>query len=241
MKRFIYKWWFWIIASLLFLIVLQLLFSISAPCKYLEATWGAGDFISFVGTMVLGYIAISQTQRANQISNKLMDIEINRYKMEIRPFVMVTDWKAYEQDYVNIIFNPRKLYVCIGEYNDKMAICLELCLQNTTESYAEAEFSRGFANDETNLSKTYANQSNQKLRLSAGEKKEIVFYANEKFIKSLVGKYSTVEFFLKNRFGEGYKESFELAILSLDDQCLHKDNEWFCSVDVKNYRIEKLS
>lgn len=61
-----WKFWFW--ASFLFLAIVQILFTIPAPIPVLDAAWEAGDFISFVGTIILGYIAMRQTQRANKMA-----------------------------------------------------------------------------------------------------------------------------------------------------------------------------
>ena len=64
-KKQVTKWWFWIVITVIFLSSVQILFRIEAPCKWLDAAWEAGDLISLVGTLVLGYIAVLQTQRAN--------------------------------------------------------------------------------------------------------------------------------------------------------------------------------
>lgn len=61
-----WKFWFW--SAVIFLVTVQILFTIPAPIKLLDAAWEAGDFISFVGTIILGYIAMRQTQRANKMA-----------------------------------------------------------------------------------------------------------------------------------------------------------------------------
>lgn len=68
MKKMFNQWWFWLLAAVLFLLIIQVLFAFPAPCKWMEATWGAGDLISFAGTMILGCIAIHQTEQANLMS-----------------------------------------------------------------------------------------------------------------------------------------------------------------------------
>ena len=45
-----------------------------------------GDVLSFAGTVVLGYIAIAQTEKANQMNKELLEIEKNR----IKPCVDIT-------------------------------------------------------------------------------------------------------------------------------------------------------
>lgn len=69
--------------SFMFLLIVQILFSIPTPCKWLEAVWESGDFISFLGTIFLGGITVYQTQRANEISFKLLQIEEERRRPQI--------------------------------------------------------------------------------------------------------------------------------------------------------------
>lgn len=89
------KWWCWLIASVLFLVVIQIVFTVEAPCKWLEAKWDAGDIISFAGTIVLGFIAVSQTQYANQINHKLLEMQREDYLplLEITGLVGLTKYE----------------------------------------------------------------------------------------------------------------------------------------------------
>lgn len=240
MKKMLNKWWIWLIASVVFLLVVQILFSIPAPCKWLDAVWEAGDLISFVGTMVLGYVAISQTERANKMSERLMDIENNRYKLDIRPFVILTDWKAYELESEQLLFNPDKLYIQIGEHKDATpALGLGLFLQNTTDSYLSLEYSQAYS-QKGEWANAATNQPNRKLCLSSGESREIVFYASPEYMTSLISEFITVKFIMENRFAERYQESFDLIISALSKECIHKEGEWYCDATAQNYQIGKF-
>ncbi len=68
----------WICIIIIFLFGVQILFSIPAPCKWLEAVWEAGDFISFVGTISLGLVTVYQTKKANEMNFRLLQIEEKR-------------------------------------------------------------------------------------------------------------------------------------------------------------------
>lgn len=242
MKKYASKWWFWTLCAVLFLIVIQILFSIPAPCKWLEAVWDAGDFISFTGTMILGFVAIWQTQRANGMSERLMELEYNRYKMEIRPFVMVTDWKAYELNRTQILLNPNKLYIAIGQIDDGKSddvIGLGLRFQNTTNSYVSVEYKTAYSQKIT-WSNSAGNQPNRKLRLLASKDDEMVFYAKKDFMSSLIGEHIIIQIILENRFGERYQESFELIVSALFNHCLHNNGEWYCDAATQNYQIGRF-
>ena len=66
----------WAIASAVFAIVIHIFFSIPAPFEWLEATWSAGDVLTYTSTIVLGLLAIWQNQKFKEESDKaqlLMD------------------------------------------------------------------------------------------------------------------------------------------------------------------------
>lgn len=73
----------WICTVVFFLVGVQVLFSIPAPCKWLDAVWEAGDLMSFVGTISLGIVAVYQTRKANEISFRLLQIEEERRRPQI--------------------------------------------------------------------------------------------------------------------------------------------------------------
>ena len=94
----------WIIAlsvAIIFLpiMVIHLLFKIQSNCYWIEAEWEAGevlgyfgDVLSFIGTVVLGYIAIAQTEKANQLNGELLKIEKNR----IKPCLDISSLQLYK-------------------------------------------------------------------------------------------------------------------------------------------------
>lgn len=89
------KWWLWVIVTILFLIVVQILFRIEAPCKWLDAVWEAGDFISLIGTLVLGYIAILQAKQANDVANDANETSrkvIELQEAEYTPIVTIEEF-----------------------------------------------------------------------------------------------------------------------------------------------------
>lgn len=72
---------------LLPIIVIHFLFKITTDCYWIQADWQSGDVLgyfgdvlSFIGTILLGYVAIIQAEKANQLSNELLKIEKNRIK-----------------------------------------------------------------------------------------------------------------------------------------------------------------
>ena len=74
-----------ILVSIGTLFLVHIAYSIQAPFKFLESKWEAGDLISYIGTVALGIVAISQSARDFELSEKLA---------EKQPFFIVTNYSA---------------------------------------------------------------------------------------------------------------------------------------------------
>ncbi|MCL2404663.1 MAG: hypothetical protein FWC92_03845 [Defluviitaleaceae bacterium] len=79
----------WLCVAILFLLITQLIFSIPAPFWFLEAVWGAGDFITFVSTTFLGYIAISQSYLANKTNISMQETNERMHMLQLAQIVSI--------------------------------------------------------------------------------------------------------------------------------------------------------
>ena len=99
-KNLVYKHWIgcWVILSILFAVVIHVLFCLETSNKYLVARWGAGDILAYTSTVALGLLAMWQNKkqqdendkaqnrlenisiRANELNmiNKIVEFEFNR-------------------------------------------------------------------------------------------------------------------------------------------------------------------
>lgn len=99
-KNLVYKHWIgcWVILSILFAVVIHVLFCLETSNKYLVAHWGAGDILAYTSTVALGLLAMWQNKkqqdendkaqnrlenisiRANELNmiNKIVEFEFNR-------------------------------------------------------------------------------------------------------------------------------------------------------------------
>lgn len=79
---------FLVIGCIVFLILIQGLFCIPAPNRFLRANWEAGDVLTFVGTALLGWLAIWQNEELKTSNEKAqerlekMTIEANQLTSE---------------------------------------------------------------------------------------------------------------------------------------------------------------
>lgn len=97
-----------VILILLPIIVIHFLFKIRTGCYWIEADWESGDILgyfgdvlSFIGTVVLGYVAICQTEKANLLSNEMVKLEWERRK----PFLDIIQNQRYEIKFGDEIIN----------------------------------------------------------------------------------------------------------------------------------------
>lgn len=90
-------------------IIIHFLFKIESGCYWIEATWTSGDILgyfgdvlSFLGTVVLGYVAISQTEKANKLNEELLQIEKKKIQpcFDVKPHL----YNIYLADDMNKVF-----------------------------------------------------------------------------------------------------------------------------------------
>ena len=227
------------------LLIVHLLFEWHSGVNFFVAEWSAGDVLAYVGTMLtfigtiaLSYMALKASNKANELSQKVIDMEINNYKMDLRPFVLVSDWNAYEIDCTELIDNPAKKYIQIGKYQNGNALGLAIKLTNTSNSCITVQYFTGISrNPELNWGNAAVNQSNLKMILSPGESDEFVFYATQEFMEKQISQRVKIELILENRFSKRYKESFTVLITSLSNKVKTLPGQWYCHLFAQDYEI----
>lgn len=211
----------------------------------IEQVGSADAWIGFAGagmggviTMLVLYFTLKPSIKANELSEKLMNMEEARYKLEMRPFAFVSNWEAFDITPEELVNNPTEKYIQIGEYKQGIALGIALELTNTTQSCIAVSYSCGNSqNGSDNWGNAAVNQENLKMTLSSGEKDRFVFYASPEFMTKQLHNRITVELFLENRFAEQYKETFELIITSLTDKVSLTQGKWHCHLFAQNYTV----
>lgn len=68
-------------------LIVHILYKFKSNCYWLVTEWNPGELLlyfgnvlTFIGTVVLGYVAVIQTERANQMNRELLKIEKNKIK-----------------------------------------------------------------------------------------------------------------------------------------------------------------
>lgn len=238
-------------AALIFfipLIVVHLLFKWYSGIEFFTSEWEAGDILGYIGTMlsfagtiVLSILALQASQKANNLSEKVIKLEEDRYLLELRPFVLVSDWKAYEIDPKQLIDDPKLKYIQIGEVQTEKVVGLALQLTNTTQSCITVQYSVGRSrNPDNSWGNAAVNQENLKMSLAPGAKDEFVFYAKQSFMEKQCHQRITVELILENRFSKRYKETFVLIMTSLSNKVSTISGRWYCHIFAQEYTIGRL-
>lgn len=230
------------------LIVVHLLFKWYSGIDFLVAEWSAGDLLgyigtifTFVGTIVLSILALQASNKANELSKKVIEIEQDRYHLEMRPFVIVSNWEAYEIDSKTLVDDPKEKYIQIGMYKTGKALGLALELTNTTQSCITVQYNCGTVrNPELCWGNAAVNQENLKMVLSPGDKDKFIFYAPPEFMEKQISQRVTVELTMENRFSKRYKETFVVIITSLSDKVSLLPGRWHCNLFAQEYTIGRF-
>lgn len=209
-----------------------------------------GSLLAFLGTVALGALALWQNKEANNINQKLSQIEENNFKLSLRPFVMISNWTMYKKDATEILISPKKIFFDItsSELNIKEYFCLSLYFINTTNQFVTVKYSDATVYQDRDYSESKdivcnwpirsANQQNPKLYLNSNSVGEIVFYATFDDFEKLVSNKITLELILQNRLGDYYKENIDIIILSCNK---YDNNDCFIGLSAQNYRLGKFT
>lgn len=236
-----------LIAISIFVLLLPIIVHIFSPKFYSEITADGilgyiSTIFSSVSTIIISIVAIFQSNKANDLSLKLSEIEDNRYKIEMRPFFLITDWKVYKKNYDELIFNPTKLSIEISHIKDDDVLCLELVLQNTTKSFITVSYYSSVCNEQKNYwLNSKCNQDNSKISIPEESNNSIIFYADYNKFEKYKNKMITLEFNLENIIGEVYREIVDIFIIDIVSQKVNgKEEEYFCQLIPQNYRVGKF-
>lgn len=213
-----------------------------------------GNCITAFPTIVIAAIAIWQSFKANkiaeeanneaiksdEISKKLLELEEHRQRLELRPSFAVINWCAPIKAFSDIVKCPEMLSIQVGEYSEnEEAWGIELELLNTSSGF-ESVCYREALNDKGEQIWLYsmAAMRTRKIELPPLKSSKIYFYAGKDFWhKAENDNKIIVNFDLNNRLDDAYREKFEMIIMSMSDDVIHKNGEVHLYLEIQNYNI----
>lgn len=176
-------------------------------------------------------------EQSNETSDRVLKLEEEQFKMEIRPFFLVTDWKVckavpaeFEDKHRTIAYQ-----VGVGKERTDNRVALILELTNTTQSYEIVRYSNATSSNGKRWGLCVSDRNGISLGIPAGESRKFCFYSDESFFADIEGKTVSFEFVLENRFDERYKESFDLVVIRFNWE--RKD----CNIKPQGYKIQAFT
>ena len=78
----------WIIVAAVILFVVHCLFKIQCEDNsFFRAVWEAGDLITFIGTVTLGFVSYTQTKKASDMAKRAEDLNKEFLKLQFREYM----------------------------------------------------------------------------------------------------------------------------------------------------------
>ncbi|WP_346891230.1 hypothetical protein [Clostridium sp. UBA3887] len=204
-----------------------------------------GTILSFISILGLGALALWQNIKANNINNRLSLIEQKRFKLDLQPFVVVTGWDFKRKITAAILHNPP--IICFEiirmEKNDLFCAFVTLEFTNTSSTYIMMNYLEGRMYYNGNFIETLKNCScnlyDTTLYLESGKKGKMGFYLPITKINEIRQKTLKLDFTLKNRFNDIYKETIEIGIPVIHE--MDNENNWHVVMYTQNYKIKKFN
>lgn len=180
-----------------------------------------GDFLSAAGTVILGWVAMKQTDYANKISDRLLMLEERRYNDEHKPAI-VLDWvKLHDSSYrkiaMNVAYPGRLYYVDSPNYdpNTKDGFWeMNIINTGTTGIYNCVVEKVSSVPDELKIDCIAGDIWDAPFNLKPGESMELNLYVNPDIIERYAQKKIesiTLRLRCINNFGEKYCMTFTVA------------------------------
>lgn len=194
---------------------------LSTPLKRIQASQQANEL----------------TKQANETSDRVLKLEEEQFKMEIRPFFLVTDWGVCKTVPAEFEDKHRTIAYQVGTDTDRTdnRVVLILELTNTTQSYEMVRYSNAISSNGKRWGLCVSDRNGISLGIPAGESRKFCFYSDESFFSDIEGKTVSFEFVLENRFDERYKESFDLVVIRFNWE--RKD----CNISPQKYEIQAFT
>lgn len=213
--------------------------------------------ISAVATIYLAGVAYRQTERANtmakelteksnhaaekanELSERVTQLEEYRYKMEVRPYILITNWEVKKGKPAEFEDKKDVMSYQVGPYSADDGVSIILEAINTTPYFEIVQYSCAETitceRESPKWEFSVNNRNNLAIGIPAGEYKKICFNANRNFFSNFNGHAVKMQFILTNRFGDRFNESVELWITTLN-----WENE-FCMIQPQNYKVQAYS
>lgn len=101
-KKFVRQHWIfiWALLSVVYAVIVQLLFSLKTSNKFFVAHWGAGDILTYASTISLGLLAMWQNKK-QQEENDITQERMERIIIHANELSIISKMIEHEERRVN--------------------------------------------------------------------------------------------------------------------------------------------
>lgn len=102
LKKFVRQHWIfiWALLSVVYAVIVQLLFSLKTSNQFLEAHWGAGDILTYASTISLGLLAMWQNKK-QQEENDITQERMERIIIHANELSIISKMIEHEERRIN--------------------------------------------------------------------------------------------------------------------------------------------
>ena len=188
--------------------------------------WDGADVLAFygailgaIGTVVLGVVAWKQNER-------LLTLEETKYNLEMRPFVILTDWKVETFSLSALLSNLSQArlthcYLVVGEIQ-KANLQVFVTFTNTTQSFLTVQYDKSeYIQNRTctEWGRACISTLNSKLAIQPNGNADICFLGTRETLYETFNKGTIkMSLILENRIGNKYIEEFDFCGQVLDER-----------------------
>lgn len=148
-------WITWAIISILFAVLIHFLFVLVGP-DWLQARWGAGDILTYVGTVSLGLLAVWQNERFKK-ENDIAQERLERLSQQSNELAIINKILEHEERRIEKITTSLMQF---DNYTDltKICACENKALKNGTFLTDMPQFEKDLQNAFTDVIEALVNE-----------------------------------------------------------------------------------
>lgn len=215
-----------------FPVIIQGLFCLNAPWRFLEANWSAGDILTYVGTVFLGIIAAWQNERLKESNDKSQD-RLEKLTSEANKLSYMAKVVEYE------LGKKQKLEVSMSSFQDACSTQNLLLFVDNNNSINLSELIRiEKALDEAYLNLCFSLRMhyNDDLESLSGYKKNV--YEMNALAKSVIKAVKDDD--EKKIMTEDMTRKIRTLLDKINSKRLEMEKEKEKYLNEKNIKLEKL-
>ncbi len=214
------------------LILVHIAYRIPAISTWFSSTWEAGELImyiagfeAFVGTVILGIIAVQQNEKANSLNKSMLESEEKHRIFERQPCLMIASWSSSEITVPEVFENATPVFSFDDSFFDNYfnheeqeLHLLLITFINTSKTYADFSIDRFVLSDyskeveEIVYSNISTSTEQDRFHVPPAREISLGFVLDKKMFENYDVLHANFGITINNSIGEQYSEIIEFSI-----------------------------